>query len=77
MVNVIGYDATLQGGMFNKKSPYTISNKELERLTAQVNFGIIMQTRTMYFEYSRSLITREFEVGKSSKWGGIKVGFRF
>ena len=77
LVNVIGYDATLQGGMFNKKSPYTISNNELERLTAQVNFGIIMQTRTMHFEYSRSLITREFEVGKSSKWGGIKVGFRF
>ncbi len=77
MVNIIGYDATLQGGMFNKKSPYTIANNELDRLTAQVNFGIIMQTRTMYFEYSRSLITREFEVGKSSKWGGIKVGFRF
>lgn len=77
MVNVIGYDATLQGGMFNKKSPYTISNNDIERFTAQANFGIIMQTRTMYFEYSRSLITREFEVGKSSKWGGIKVGFRF
>lgn len=77
MVNVIGYDATLQGGLFNKKSPYTISNKEIERLTAQVNFGIIMQTRTMYFEYSRALITREFEAGTSSKWGGIKVGFRF
>ena len=77
MVNVIGYDATFQGGMFNKKSPYTISNSEIERLTAQVNFGMIIQTRTLYFEYSRALITREFEVGKSSKWGGIKVGFRF
>lgn len=77
MVNVIGYDATLQGGMFNKKSPYIISNNEIERLTAQANYGIIMQTRTMYFEYSRFLITREFEIGKSSKWGGIKVGFRF
>ncbi len=76
IVNGVGYDATLQGGMFNKKSPYTIANNEIERLTAQVNFGIIIQTRTMYFEYSRSLITREFEVGKSSKWGGIKVGFR-
>jgi lipid A 3-O-deacylase len=77
IVNVIGYDATLQGGIFNKKSPYTISNSEIERLTAQINFGMIMQTRTMFFEYSRSLITREFEVGNSSKWGGIKVGFRF
>ena len=77
MVNVIGYDATLQGGMFNKKSPYTISNSEMERLTAQANFGMIVQTQTMYFEYSRALMTREFETGTSSKWGGIKVGFRF
>jgi len=77
MANIIGYDATLQGGLFNKKSSYTISNSEIERLSAQANFGIIMQTHTMFFEYSRSLITREFEVGKGSKWGGIKVGFRF
>lgn len=77
MVNIIGYDATLQGGIFNNKSPYTISNNEIERFTAQADFGLIMQTRTLYFEYARALITREFEVGKSSKWGGIKVGFRF
>lgn len=77
MINVIGYDATLQGGLFNNKSPYTISNSEMERFTAQANFGMILQTRTLYFEYSRALITREFETGTSSKWGGIKVGFRF
>ena len=77
MVNIIGYDATLQGGMFNKKSPYTIANQDIERFTAQANFGMIMQTRTMYFEYSRALITREFASGTSSKWGGIKVGFTF
>lgn len=76
MAQVVGYDATLQGGLFNRKSPYTIRNHEMERFTAQVNFGLILQTKTLYFEYSRALITREFEMGKSSKWGGIKVGFR-
>lgn len=75
MVNVIGYDATLQGGIFNKKSPYTISNSDIERFTAQTNFGIILQTKTLYFEYSRALITREFKPSYSSKWGGIKIGF--
>lgn len=77
MVNIIGYDATLQGGIFNKKSPYTISNSEMERITAQANFGMILQTRTLYFEYTRTLITREFKPSYSSKWGGIKIGFRF
>jgi lipid A 3-O-deacylase len=77
LVNVIGYDATLQGGIFNKKSPYTISNNEIERFTAQANYGVIIQTKTLYFEYTRTLISREFKPSFSSKWGGIKIGFRF
>lgn len=76
IVTIVGYDATLQGGLLNKKSPYTIENKEIERVVAQINFGLIVQTRAMYFEYSRALSTREFETGTSSKWGGIKIGFR-
>jgi lipid A 3-O-deacylase len=77
ILTFVGYDATLQGGLLNHKSPYTISNSAIERLTAQLNYGIILQTRTLYFEYSRVIITREFEAGNSSEWGGIKVGFRF
>lgn len=76
ILNVIGYDATLQGGLFNTKSPYTIPQNQMERLTAQVNYGIVLQTRTLFLEYSRVLITREFESGTSSKWGGIKIGFK-
>lgn len=76
MLNVIGYDATLQGGWFNRSSPYTIPSRQIERLTGQVNYGMVLQTRTLFLEYSRVLITREFESGSSSKWGGIKVGFR-
>jgi len=77
LLNIIGYDATLQGGLFNTKSPYTIADSEIERLTGQVNYGVVLQTRTLFLEYSRVIITREFESGNSSKWGGIKVGFRF
>lgn len=77
LLNIIGYDATLQGGLFNTKSPYTIADREIERLTGQVNYGMVLQKRTLFLEYSRVVITREFESGNSSKWGGIKVGFRF
>ena len=76
ILNVIGYDATLQGGLFNTKSPYTIPQNQMERLTVQVDYGIVLQTQTLFLEYSRALITREFESGTSSKWGGIKIGFK-
>ena len=75
ILSVVGYDATLQGGLFNKQSPYTISAGDVERFTGQFNYGIVLKTKTLYFEYSRSMITREFESGDSYKWGGIKIGF--
>jgi hypothetical protein len=75
LVNTIVYDATLQGGLFNNKSPYTIASSEIERFTAQFNYGLVLKTRTLYFEYTRSIITREFKTGSPAKWGGIKIGF--
>lgn len=76
LVNVIGYDATLQGGLFNHKSLYTISNSDIERFTAQNNYGIVLQYRWLYLEYTRTLLTREFSYGNSFKWGGIRIGFK-
>jgi len=76
-VSVIGYDASLQGGLFNDDSPYTISSKGVERFTAQYNYGVILKTKTLYFEYTRSAITKEFKTGNPAKWGGIRIGFTF
>ncbi|RMA58899.1 hypothetical protein BXY75_2281 [Ulvibacter antarcticus] len=77
LVNAIGYDATLQGGLFNRESPYTIASEDIERITTQFNYGLVLKTRTLYFEYSRTTISREFDFGKPAKWGGIRVGFTF
>jgi len=76
LANIIGYDASLQGGLFNKTSPYTIPDSDIERITVQNNFGIIIQWRSLYLEYSRVLLTREFSTSKSHKWGGFRIGFK-
>ncbi len=77
VVTAVAYDATLQGGVFNHKSPYTIADSDIERFTAQHNYGIILQTKRLYFEYSRTAITREFRSVPATKWGGIRFGFQF
>ena len=77
LVNAIGYDATLQGGVFNHKSPYTISSKSIERFAFQHNYGLVIQTGSLYFEYSRASITKEYDLGGGAKWGGVKIGFQF
>ncbi len=76
LLNMIGYDATLQGGLLNHKSVYTINDSDIERFTLQNNYGIVFQYRTLYVEYSRTILTREFRYGSSFKWGGIRIGFK-
>ena len=76
LVNIIGYDATLQGGLFNHKSVYTINDSDIERLTLQNNFGIVLQYHGLYLEYTRTMLTREFTTGNVNKWGGIRIGVK-
>ncbi|HMG84060.1 MAG TPA: lipid A deacylase LpxR family protein [Ferruginibacter sp.] len=72
---LIGYDATLQGGMFNKTSPYTIPTGDISRLTFQADAGIVVCFRKLYLEYSQSYLTKEFSTGHYHRWGGIRIGF--
>ena len=76
-LNLIGYDATLQGGVFNSSSPYTIAAKNIERITFQANVGLIIDVGKLNLEYCQSYLTREFTTGNFHRWAGIKVGFLF
>jgi lipid A 3-O-deacylase len=72
---VIGYDASLQGGLFNRKSPYVIAGKDINRLTFQADVGVIVNFRKFYLSYTQSILTKEFRTGNYHRWGGVSVGF--
>uniref|UniRef100_UPI00404B9BC1 lipid A deacylase LpxR family protein n=1 Tax=Fulvivirga sp. TaxID=1931237 RepID=UPI00404B9BC1 len=76
VINFIGYDATLQGGLFND-SPYTIKGDTIKRITFQYNFGLVIKSKKLYLEYSRTYITPEFNNGPTAGWGGLRVGAKF
>ena len=75
--SLIGYDATLQGGLFNWSSPYTLVGGEISRFTFQHNYGVVMKVRKIYAEYYHSYLSREFETGRTHVWGGVKLGLAF
>jgi lipid A 3-O-deacylase len=75
--NAVGYDATLQGGLLNQSSVYTIANADLERLTLQNKFGIVLIFHSLYLEYYRTGITEEFRTGIYHRTGGLQIGFGF
>jgi lipid A 3-O-deacylase len=75
-VNLVGYDASLQGGFFNKNSPYTISRHDISPVVFQADGGVVMNFRSVYLSYTQSFLTREFKTGKTHRWGGVSLGFR-
>jgi hypothetical protein len=76
-VNLIGYDATMQGGLFNRKSPYTIAASDITRLTYQADAGIVFNYKKLLLSYTQSYLTKEFRTGNYHRWGGISVGLGF
>ncbi len=74
LVNIVGYDATLQGGMLNHSSPYVIAAENISRVTGQINYGVVVTFNSMYLEYYSAAISPEWDSGISHRWGGIRVG---
>ncbi|MBC7842994.1 MAG: lipid A deacylase LpxR family protein [Gemmatimonadaceae bacterium] len=74
-LNIVGYDATLQGGLFNRSSPYTIPSGDVSRLVIRSQAGFVFRSGNRYLEYYQSVGTREFRGGLAHRSGGIAIGF--
>lgn len=74
-VNAVGYDASLEGGVFNHTSPYTISSKDLTPFVFQNRFGFVVIDHRTYLEYFQSLLSHEFTTGNFHVWGGVQIAF--
>ena len=74
-LNLVGYDATLQGGLFNRSSPYTIATKDLSRAVYRHQVGLVFRSGSRFVEYYQSLGSAEFRNGRAHRSGGILFGF--
>ena len=76
LISVIGYDATLQGGLFTK-SPYTLPFDQLNHTTFQANAGLVLQYKKLHLEYAQSYLSQEFKSAGYHRWGGVRIGVLF
>jgi len=72
-VDVMEYDETLQGGLFEHSSPYTIPAADISRVTFMNRMGIVMAYKSIYLEYSECFLTKQFSTGPEHLWGGIEI----
>lgn len=74
---VVAYDATLQGGLFNNNSVYTITPEKMERAVFSMNAGVVLAYHKFRVEYFNTFLTREFEGGLQHAWGHFGVQYIF
>jgi hypothetical protein len=73
-VNLVGYDATLQGGPFNRSSPYTIASADLSRVVYRQQVGLVYRSGSRFIEYYQSAATPEFRGARAHRSGGFQIG---
>lgn len=76
-VNLVGYDATMQGGVFNHTSPYTLSAGDIARTVFQNRFGFVVAWQHLHLEYFQSLLSNEFKTGNFHVWGGVQIAVSY
>lgn len=76
-VQLVGYDATLQGGIFNRSSDYTLRNSQLNRLVARYQYGFVFSWKKVYLEYFQKYVSKEFAEAKDHRTGGIQAAILF
>ena len=70
---LVGYDATLQGGMFNRSSVYTIPSEEISRLVFSGSAGITVGCPGFGIDVEQFLLSPEFQGEPWHKWVHIAL----
>ena len=74
-INAVAYDATLEGGVFDHTSPYTISPKGITPFVFENRFGFVVAYQRIYLEYFQALLSNEFNSGNFHVWGGVQIAW--
>jgi len=74
---IIGYDATLQGGMFNHNNIYTLTKDEIDLFVLKAETGFSVRYLQYGLELGQTIISPEYTGGRIHKWGRITLNLYF
>ena len=72
---LVGYDATLEGGLLNRSSSYTIPSSEISRVVFQGSGGISVSSGGFRFDIEQYLLSPDFHKGWWHKWVHLALAF--
>jgi lipid A 3-O-deacylase len=74
---IVGYNASMQGGLFDRESVYTLPAQSIERVIWCFQYGAVVSWKHLSFELSNVEITPEFKNGMAHAWGHVNVTLAF
>ena len=74
-IKLIGYDASLMGGMFHRSSDNTLSYSSISKIVNENHLGITLLYDSFSFGVDFGWISKEFDTGSAHSWGGIRIAF--
>jgi len=74
-MRMVGYDASLQGGLLNRNNVFALKPDEIERLVAALNVGLFAGYKKFGLSISQYYLSPEFKSGKQHFWGQIGLNY--
>ena len=74
---LVGYDATLQGGVFNRNSPYILTFSQLNHAVLHSAGGLVLAHGGLSLTATAVYVGPEFVGGRPHRWGLVGVGQEF
>ncbi|MFC2113184.1 lipid A deacylase LpxR family protein [Bacteroidota bacterium] len=71
----VGYDASLQGGMFNRTSPYTIPSASIARVVGEVTISAVFELPHHQILFYQHVLSRRFNHSLWHAWMGISYRY--
>ena len=72
---IVGYDATLEGGLFNRSSAYTLPAREISRVLLQSSSGISVSYNGFRIDLEQFVLSPDFHNGWWHKWVHLSLAF--
>lgn len=76
-IKAVAYNATMQGGVINRNSIYTIPADDIERFVGLAYYGIVLSYKRVSLEFSQAIVSPEFKNGLVHEWGRIGINVCF
>jgi len=73
----VGYNASMQGGLFDRGSVYTVAPENIDRAVLYFQYGAVISWKHLSIEMSNVEISQEFRNGMTHAWGHVNVTVAF